>query len=209
MYYGTKQVKLFPSTCQVIMNCFSNNWGFTVDQHYGQELCICAMTHCAAWVWVPEGRAYRWGHRAESEGWGAASSGTCQGNWLPRSSPTRTGRSIPIHIGMVNKTFPDAASGQHTNGLVQERRNSSAEALELRLSCTNLSMSACSLACRALSIVGGQFPWWAPMTGQPANLGTEAAQLDNGDTTWVKQLSKTALNCIYILWICSFGKINS
>ena len=33
--------------------------------------------------------------------------------------------------------------GRHIDGLVQERRNSSALAMELRLSCTNQSMYSC------------------------------------------------------------------
>ena len=44
---------------------------------------------------------------------------------------------------LVNSTFAEHRS--YIDGLVQERRNSSASAMELRLSCTNQSICTCTL----------------------------------------------------------------
>ena len=43
------------------------------------------------------------------------------------------------HFFFITPLFPVANAGDQIDGLVQERRNSIANALELRLSCTNPS----------------------------------------------------------------------
>ena len=71
--------------------------------------------------------------------------------WLPASS-------VKVHIAGMHT--------DHADGLVQERRNAIANALELRLSCTNTSM------CRSKILI-----WICYVSRQPAILNHARALL--------------------------------
>ena len=52
---------------------------------------------------------------------------------------------VPYLLSQVTATHGSGTCRSHIDGLVQERRNSTANALELRLSCTNPSISRCPI----------------------------------------------------------------